>query len=133
MCAKGRAASSNPDQHRAWDAWEAWALDELRTSPGSTLPVEVQAIGIGDVAIVAVPCEFFTALGTTIKAQSPFAHTIIASCANGMIGYVPTPDDFERGGYAAGSAWIGYRQFPFLPHVGQVLVEDALALLRSLR
>ena len=94
---------------------------------------KVQAISIGEVAIIAVPCEFFTALGLAIKAQSPFSHTIIASCANGMVGYVATPDDFERRGYGAGSSWIGYRQFPFLPHVGQVLVEDALALLHSLR
>jgi len=133
MCDDRRAAQSNPDDRRAWDVWEAWTLEELRRSPDATLAVELQAIGIGDVAIVAVPCELFTALGLAIKHGSPFSHTIIASCANGLVGYVPTPDDFRRGGYGAGSAWIGYRQFPFLPHVGQVLVDDALAMLDSLR
>jgi len=134
MCTEGKAACNNADQRRLWGAWEAWALEALPSLSGaSSLPVEIQAIGVGNTAILALPCEPFTALGTEIKSQSPFDHTIIASCANEVVGYVPTPDDFERGGYAAAGAWIGYRQFPFLPDVGQVLVEDSLSLLRSLR
>jgi neutral ceramidase len=133
MCAEGRAERNDADWHRAWDAWEVWALEKVHTSPDTgSLAVEIQAVAIGNVAIIAVPCELFTALGVKIKAQSPFDHTIVASCANGMIGYVATPDDYERGGYGAARAWIGYRQFPFLSHVGDVLVNDALSLLRSL-
>ena len=133
MCAERRAERDGADWHRAWDAWKVWALEKVHTSPGTdSLAVEIQAIAIGDVAIIAVPCELFTALGGQIKAQAPFDHTIVASCANGMIGYVATPDDFERGGYGAAGAWNGYRQFPFLPHVGDVFVKDALSLLRSL-
>ena len=42
----------------------------------------VQAVLIGDVAIVGVPAEFFTVLGQDIKRRSPFRYTYVFELAN---------------------------------------------------
>ena len=61
---------------------------------------EVQALRIGDaVAFVALPAEPFSAIGLEIKMRSPIKNTFVVGCANGMIGYVPTLQAFDRGGY----------------------------------
>ena len=42
----------------------------------------IQAMVLGNVAIVGVPAEYFTVLGVDIKRRSPFEHTYIAELAN---------------------------------------------------
>ena len=49
----------------------------------------VQAIVIGDVALVGVPGEFFTVLGQEIKRRSPYRYTYVFELANDYIGYIP--------------------------------------------
>ncbi|WP_231618736.1 SIS domain-containing protein [Nonomuraea sp. SBT364] len=69
---------------------------------GRTLPyeVEVQAVRLGDVTLVAVPGELFLELGEAIRAASP-AHgspVIVLGYANGYLGYLPsrgTPATYE--------------------------------------
>jgi neutral ceramidase len=61
--------------------------------------VEVQAIALGDAAVVGYPVEYFVEFGLKTKAASPFAHTFVAELANGWHGYVPTRAAFQHGGY----------------------------------
>ena len=68
----------------------------------------VQAILIGDVAIVGVPGEFFTVLGQEIKRRSPFRYTYVFELANDYIGYIPDRQGFDRGGY---QVWTGLHSF----------------------
>jgi hypothetical protein len=61
-------------------------------------PAEIQGLAIGDVALVALPGEFFAESGLRLKAYSPFPYTIPVGYAGG-IGYVPPASAFAEGGY----------------------------------
>jgi len=68
-------------------------LPEKMTAP-------VQAIRLGDAAIMALPGEIFVESGFRIKAQSSASPLMVVSLANGYIGYVCTDEALtEEGGY----------------------------------
>lgn len=90
--------------------------------------VEVQAVRLGDVAVVALPVELFTALGREIKRRSPFPDTFVASLANGWHGYAPTEGAFARGGYETMLAY----QSRLVPEAGAMMVDAAVHLLDRL-
>ncbi len=68
-----------------------------------TMPLEmetvVQALRIGDLAMVGFPGEFFVEYGLNTKRNSPFARTMTIELANDWIGYVPTDHGLDQGGY----------------------------------
>jgi hypothetical protein len=88
----------------------------------------VQAILIGDTAIVGVPGEFFTALGQEIKRRSPFRYTYVFELANDYVGYIPDERGFERGGY---QVWTGLHSF-LKRGTGEAIVAAAVELLDRL-
>ena len=61
------------------------------------VPVKIQALRIGDIGIVAIPCEVFTEIGLEIKKSSPLKHTFTIELANGYNGYLPTPAQHAPG------------------------------------
>jgi hypothetical protein len=64
------------------------------------LPVEVQILRIGDVAIVAMPGEPFAEIGAAIKKGSPFPYTLFCGYSNGRTGdYMPIEAEYKYGGY----------------------------------
>jgi hypothetical protein len=88
----------------------------------------VQAMLIGDIAIVGVPAEFFTVLGQDIKRRSPFRYTYVAELANDYIGYLPDKKAFELGGY---QTWTGLHSFA-APGTGERVVDAAIEMLEQL-
>ena len=93
--------------------------------PLKALEVELQAVRIGDCALVAFPGEMFVEVGLAIKRRSPFPHTYIVGCANGYVGYLPTKEAFEEGGYETVTA-------RFIAESSEIVKEESLALLNSL-
>lgn len=59
----------------------------------------IQALKIGDLAIVSAPGEYFPHIAKSIKEKSPFKYTFIAGYANDYIGYVGLKEHYEIGGY----------------------------------
>ncbi len=88
----------------------------------------VQAIQIGDTAVVGVPAEFFTVLGIEIKRRSPFRYTYVFELANDYIGYIPDRRGHELGGY---QTWTGLHSYA-APGTGEAIVAEALKLLERL-
>lgn len=87
---------------------EVYAQESIRFAEEwpSTLPIKLQAISIGELAIVAVPCEVFAEVGLEIKRRSPFSVTCVIALANGYNGYLPSPKQHALGGYETWrSAW----------------------------
>ena len=68
------------------------------------VPVPLQALRIGDLAIGALPCETFAETGLELKAKSPIQAYFTIELANGYYGYLPTPPQHKLGGY---ETWPG--------------------------
>ncbi len=81
---------------------------KLKPEQGKTRQTYLQAILIGDVAIVGVPAEYFTIFGVQIKQRSPFKNTYVAELANDWIGYLPNREAHELGGY---QTWMGLHSY----------------------
>lgn len=92
------------------------------------ISVQVQAMRIGDLALVAWPGEIFCQLGLDLKARSPAATTLVVELANDYIGYVPTEAAFQQGGY---ETWLA-RSAKVAPRTGEAMVESAVNLLKGL-
>lgn len=62
----------------------------------------VNAVALGQLAIVFLPGEPFTATALEIESASPFPYTIITAYAENTIGYIPDLKGLAEGGYEAG-------------------------------
>ena len=101
---------------------------ELAPHQGKKRTTWLQAMVIGDVAIVGVPAELFTKLGMDIKRRSPLKHTCVAELANDWIGYVGDREAHKLGGY---QMWMGLHSYSE-PGTGERMVDQAVAMLREL-
>ena len=101
---------------------------ELAPQQGQSRKTWLQAIRIGDIAIVGVPGEFFTVLGQEIKRRSPFRYTYVFELANDYIGYIPDRAAFDLGGY---QTWTGLHSF-LEPGTGEAIVAESIKLLDRL-
>ncbi len=90
-----------------------------------TFPLEIHGLRIGPLALIGVPVEPFLGLGLAIEDRSPFPMTMVSGYTNGYRNYLPTIDEWERGGYEVDSC-------SFEPEVANLFVETAVDLLREL-
>lgn len=94
------------------------------TAPGVT--AELQVLRVGDLALVGIPGELFVELGLAVKARSPFPRTLVLGLANGSVGYLPTREACESGGYEAVAT-------PFAIGTGEMVRDACLEMLQSLK
>ena len=102
---------------------------QLAPLQGQERETWIQAMVIGDVALVGVPAEYFTSLGVDIKQRSPFEHTYVAELANDWIGYLPDRKGHEMGGY---QTWMGQHSFAELG-TGERVADEVIAMLNELK
>jgi neutral ceramidase len=131
LSGKSFAPRVNTAHFQQWHARTVLDLwDELQSAQPNapSQQVEVQAIVVGNVALVAFPCELFAEYGLQMKAASPFATTFVCGISNGIIegNYVPTPVALEHGGFSA------YGLGNLVVEAGDALTTSALRLLREL-
>lgn len=121
---------ANPQQKTAhrWSKIYANEAIELSKYP-KTESIIIQAIRIGDLGIVGLPCEVFTETGLAVKRQSPFAATFSMELANGSSGYLPTAEQHVLGGYETWPARSSYLEIDAETKIRQT----ALKLLRQLK
>ncbi len=108
------------------DDFKAVFYRKLYEKQSVNVDVEQICIAMGDTAFISFPGELFTEIGMRIKEQSPFAHTYILGLANGYIGYVPTRDAVEQGGYEVDTRCVG-------DDAEDIIVEHSLKLLDMVR
>jgi len=92
------------------------------------VPVALQALRIGDLAVTAIPCEVFVEIGLELKQKSPAKPEFTISLANGYNGYLPTPEHHALGGYETWRAKSSYLEV----HGSRKITDTLLDLLRSL-
>lgn len=88
-------------------------------------PLEVHGLRIGPLAFIGVPLEPFIELGRSIAAASPFAQTFVSGYTNGYRNYLPTIEEWPRGGYEVDIC-------SFRPEAATLLVEAAASVLAEL-
>ena len=93
-----------------------------------TEPVIIQAMRIGEQAIVSMPFEVLVEIGLEIKKRSPFERTFLISMANGGYGYLPPPNQHKLGGY---ETWLGTSRFQ--PQSSELLIDHLLQMLKELK
>lgn len=71
---------------------------------------EVMTIRVGDMALVGLPGETFCESGVQIKQHSPATHTMVSGLSNDALGYLPTRESFEQGGYEVSTGTTFYEQ-----------------------
>jgi neutral ceramidase len=71
---------------------------ETQDLPNGNLPIELQGFRVGEAAFVAIPGEVFVEIGLALKRRLRHP-TFVFGIANGYIGYVPTSEAYEVGGY----------------------------------
>jgi neutral ceramidase len=86
-------------------------------------------IRVDDNVLIFNPAELFVEFGLQIKEGSPFEHTIVVELANGYIGYVPTKEAFDQGGYETFYA----SQSKLIPEAGEIIVKESLNIVHELR
>lgn len=83
----------------AWKYGTAMAYVTEGQNVPETETFTVTGYRIGPWGMVAMPGEMYTAVGRSIKAASPFTHTIPVELANGHHGYVIPDSVRENGSY----------------------------------
>ncbi|HEX6971555.1 MAG TPA: neutral/alkaline non-lysosomal ceramidase N-terminal domain-containing protein [Limnochordia bacterium] len=105
------------------------AFHQLRlgqsTGGRESVEIPVQAIRIGEIALLAAPIEPFAEIGVAIKRRSPFPYTLVSGYSNGMMGYLPTAAAHAEGGYEIDAS-------PFGPGAEEAWTEGCLHLLHTL-
>jgi hypothetical protein len=89
------------------------------------IEAELHGLRLGPAGLVGFPGEPFSEIGARVKAQSPFRWTLFSGYTNDYLGYVPTREAYDEGGYEVDTS-------PFLPDTADRLVEGSLALLADL-
>src|SRR6266516_2844697 len=100
----------------------------LAPQQGQERETWLQALLIGDVAIVGVPAEFFTQFGLDIKNRPQFRYTYNAELANDWIGYLPDLDAHKLGGY---QVWTGLHSYAE-PGTGKRIADESVRMLNEL-
>jgi hypothetical protein len=75
---------------------------------GKVERVPLQALRIGGTGISFFPGEPFVEMGLSTKGKSPFRQGFTIGLSNGAVGYVPTPEAHELGGYETWRAKSSY-------------------------
>jgi neutral ceramidase len=88
--------------------------------------VRAHFITFGDVALVGCNIEPFCEIGLAIKQQSPFPVTFMCGYTNGRMAYLPTADEWTKGGYEIENS-------PFGQNAAEVLQKDILDTLGNLK
>jgi hypothetical protein len=93
-----------------------------KTSAG----VRTHFITFGDFALVGCNIEPFCEIGLHVKKNSPFPITCMCGYTNGRMAYMPTPDEWTKGGYEVENS-------PFGQYASEALQTEIIRTLQTLR
>ena len=116
---------------RAWEQEMLETYDPNRTEEA----FHVRYLVLGGVMIAALPFETYTLTGMLIRKALGSDDALVLGCAEEMLGYLPTMDDYDRGSYASKDAFFLYRRIPTLrgeaERVGEELGQKLAAVLKG--
>ncbi len=95
-------------------------------------PFEIQALALGELVLLGLEGEIFARYQLDLEAAHGPA--VLCGFANGCIGYVPTADEYARGGYEIDQAYKVYPSVQMIAPTSEVLIRQrAAALIAKVR
>jgi hypothetical protein len=125
---------------RMFQRWSTVLRGAIKDGLKPAIKIPVQALRVGNIAIVGVPGETFCTQGMDVKKNSPFPHTLFLGYSNGCASYIPTRDAYPEHGwsitdryYVPDMIFQAYLLPTALrPDCGDKIVKKSLDLLREL-
>ena len=113
-----------------WDWHFAASLVDLEHTLASQaeFEYEIQAVRLGDLAILVLPGEPFVEAQLEIKQRSPATRTFVAHMSNRYVGYIPTTEAIGRGGYETRPS----SSSKLAPEALQTIADKSVELLEEL-
>jgi hypothetical protein len=102
-----------------------WAMNQ------TTLPITVPVIRLGTAGLVFHPAELYSYYGLAIQRDSPLDHTLVVAYTDGLIGYLPDPNAYKAGEYAATTVPKILDLPPFRPEAAGVFASGAVKLMHE--
>ncbi len=119
---------------RAGDIWTqrvprarlewAEAMLELARSGGGrggVQPFEIQGLALGEMVLVGLEGEIFSRYQLDLEIERSPA--VLCGFANGCIGYVPTADEYPKGGYEIDDAYKVYSSVQMIAPTSEALIR----------
>lgn len=95
-------------------------------------PFEMQALALGELVLLGVEGELFARY--QLDLETAHGPAILCGFANGCIGYVPTADEYARGGYEIDLAYKFYPSVQMIAPASESLIRQrAAALIAKVR
>ena len=95
-------------------------------------PFEMQVLALGELVLLGLEGEIFARYQLDLEAAHGPA--VLCGFANGCIGYVPTADEYARGGYEIDLAYKVYPSVQMIAPASEVLIRQrAAALIAKVR
>ncbi|HIE28277.1 TPA: hypothetical protein EYP66_13415 [Candidatus Poribacteria bacterium] len=73
--------------------------EEVEKGADENIAIPVSLVRLNDLLLITFPGELFAEIGMELKRRSPSANTFIVGYCNGSVGYLPTQQAYEEGGY----------------------------------
>ena len=129
--AEAAGAVLEAKMHRAMLGWaEATLSAALGGMLPAFVPAEIQMISLGEVALLGIPGEIFSELGTWIKNSASPRQVLVLGYTNNDIGYIPTRQAYALGGYEIDDAYKFYGYPAVLaPEAGELVLRTAARML----
>ncbi len=129
---RATAARLGTEEGAVYDVWAQWAdewLSEDALHRPSTWSSRVGVIGLGGLWVVTLPCEPF--LGVAEAIQARLGDAIVLGYTDGVVGYLPTWDEYPHGGYEVVDSHRYYGMpAPFAQGSAERLVDAVTRLAR---
>jgi len=110
----------------AWpEELSAFSREIERPAEVPMVRLPVRFLKIGDTLIWSAPIELFCEIEITIRNRSRFTHTFYFGYTGGWLGYLPTKEGFQEGGYEPKTS-------PFTERAERDLVEGVTTYIQGL-
>jgi len=113
------------------DFAEDWYRGNAKRGLDDTqLPITASALQLGELAMLFHPAELYTCYGLAIRRDSPLPDTLVVGYTDGCIGYLPDPNAYKAGEYAAMTVPKILDYPPFTPTAARQFTAAATAMLK---
>jgi len=119
-----------PVFQKAVEKWRG-EMKERKREENSILEIsvlEISVLEIGVLKLIFVSAELFSGFERLLQSriETPF---MVVSCANGLEGYLPAQEEYDKGGYEVETALFFYNSFMPEPGSLEMLADEIIKLL----